>query len=448
MTQTHLISAPPPEEQKHLLEHLIGSISPDFIPLKHGTAFLAAPPYIDPDILRYCLFLNETLQPSTVRQYLYEIKILLNFLQARGNSWETVSEDDLRYYRRYRTNPATDSAVGERSWRRSAGAIKGFIDFMMLQGRISVNPAPKIGNRSVLTPKQRRYPANVRSLPKDKVARFFQEGLGALPSYGAPTRIRNQALGQLMLRSGMRISEAVNLLTTDLELAQASEGIMTLEAVTKRQIMRHITITSGMSAYLQMYIQTERAHVVSMCQKSLERRTDLLEVHEISDGNIYGVIAGDSVRYRLSRLPIVLRRKAVKRLDTHIEPLGLFLGTRQALPLGVAAWHKVFRRANDQVRVGDTNWVSIRSHDLRHTYATNTLSAATALAAKRGSDGLSLAYQLTLDPLGEVQRQLGHASPNTTAQYLRQPYSADGSLAREIDAWVENEGSEASHEKL
>jgi|SRR5699024_2837340 len=436
MSYVQLFFAPPPNDQKSALEELISEALPGFKPLKHRTAFLASPPHIDLDLLDYCLFLNETLQPNTVKQYLYEINILLNFLESRGHVWEGLDEQLLRAYRQYRMNPASDSAVGERSWRRSGAAIKGFVEFMRIRGRLKNNPAPVINGTSVLAPRSRRYPADIRSISKDRLERFLRQGLGAFPSHGVATRLRNRTLAELMLKTGMRISEASNLLTVELNSARGSNGLIQLEAVAKRQNLRYVTMPVGVMSLLYTYLKVERAFVVSACQESLRKRSDLFEVSKLAGGVITGIRNGEEFHYRTSKLPIELRMKAVQRAEDRIEPLGIFIGATTGLPIGPAAWHKVFRQANRQIQLHDSTWVPIRSHDFRHTYASNALAQATALTAQRQSDDASLALQITTDPLGMVQRQLGHASPNTTAQYLRQPYTADGSLAKAIDQWV------------
>jgi integrase len=435
MTQTQMLSAPSAVEQLKTIQE---TAMPEFgvKTLPEGTIFLASPPHLDGDLLDYCIHLNETLQRSTVRQYLYEIKILLDFLVAHGISWDGLTERVLREYREYRTNPASDSAVGLRSWRRSGAAIKGFLEFMQIRGRITTNPAPRINGQSVLAPRARRYPTDIRSVSLEKLQRFMQEGLAAAPSHGLSTRLRNRALVELMLKTGMRVNEASNLTLPELNIARSSNGVIELEAVAKNHTLRRITIPTGAISMLRTYVMTERVAVVDRCQERLQQREDLFDVNSVEGDKVRGTFRGKKVVYRLSKLPIGLRIKAVRRRDAYIEPLGVFLGIHNGLPLGPPGWHKVFRSANRRLQAKDPTWQPIRTHDLRHTYASNALAAATALAVRRNSDQDSLAVQVGLDPLGVVQRQLGHASPNTTAQYLRQPYVADSDLARDIDRWT------------
>lgn len=441
MTQTQMLFAPSPSEQLQVINELA---APKFMvkPLPEDTVFLASPPHIDADLLEYCLRLNQTHQPSTVRQYLYEIKILLDYLSAHGISWDALTERVLRQYREYRTNPDSDSAVGERSWRRSGSAIKGFLEFMQIRGRITTNPAPRINGRSVLLPRARRYPTDIRSVSFEKLQRFMREGLAAAPSHGLPTRVRNSALVELMLKTGMRVNEASSLTLPELAFARSSNGVLELEAVAKNHTLRRITIPSGVMSLLHIYVRSERAAVVERCQRRLGQREDLFIVDAIDGDKIQGSFKGKSVVYRMSKLPTALRAKAVRRNGTRTEPLGVFLGTNDGLPMGPPGWHKVFRVANRRIQAEDPTWRPIRTHDLRHTYASNALATATALVARRNSDQESLAVQVGLDPLGVVQRQLGHASPNTTAQYLRQPYLADSTLAMEIDRWASSANEE------
>ena len=267
---------------------------------------------------------------------------------------------------------------------RAVVAVRGLHAFAVREGLAATDPARQV-----------RPEAPPRRLPKAisvaEVERLIEAA--AAPAAGAPTRLRDRALLELLYGTGARISEAVGLDIDDVEL-RAAERTGAVRLTGKGSKQRVVPVGSYARAALEAYLVRGRPALASAGAAAGSRS-------RVGAGSRARAAAGS--RSRVGADP---------RASVGVGPGGrvgagaaVFLNARGGRLTRQGAW-MVLRAAALRARLAD-----VSPHTLRHSFATHLLEG--------GAD------------VRVVQELLGHASVTTTQVYtlvtvdhLREVYAA------------------------
>ena len=287
------------------------------------------------------------------------------------------------------------------------------------------------------TDDQRQAPFTERLLSLEDYRVFRDVGLRGLtvdgiewPGARDRNGVRNALFAELLVTTGLRLSEASFLLALELaDLAQrAARGRQARFALpcalTKGDRGRSILVPRRLLQQVTAYITVERAHAVAKFKTREGWRAIEQPVFarrpapgapglSLRDG---GVIPFEAlVPDERGRL-IICDNDGVPE-----EPAALWL-TEIGLPVEPNSWEAAFARASRRCAAAGLP-IKVSPHQLRHTFAVHMLAMlihhrlrdATGEAPGSGMEGYR---RLLGDPLQQVQRLLGHASLTTTYIYL------------------------------
>jgi integrase/recombinase XerD len=161
---------------------------------------MAAPPR-DPDLEGFLALLAANRAPRTVEAYRRD----LTDISARlGRPLADVSTEELeRYLAELRAAGLSAATVARRT-----AAARSFFRHLVLLGRRADNPAAAVA----LPRKRRQLP---RTLSPSEVERLIDAAAGT-----TPRSLRDRGLVELLYGAGLRVSEAVGLAKTDVDLEQ------------------------------------------------------------------------------------------------------------------------------------------------------------------------------------------------------------------------------------
>ena len=131
--------------------------------------------------------------------------------------------------------------LSENSKRRLISAVRGFYKFLMFDGHIKQNPA-----EDLVAPQKGVYLP--RFLNQTEI-----EILLAAPDTSTEDGLRDRAMLELMYASGLRVSEAVNLKTNDIDI---DSGIVTTTG--KGSKTRRVPVGSSAVEWLKSYLAVRR----------------------------------------------------------------------------------------------------------------------------------------------------------------------------------------------
>jgi len=231
---------------------------------------------------------------------------------------------------------------------------------------------------------------------------------------------RNAAYSDLMVRTGLRLEEqsALTLFEVpDHDGLSAYYRFWLPEAIAKGGSCRDIYIPDGGLRSIVDYVEIDRADAVARAQAAGHYETveDMLIVELGTDR----VRIGDEW-HQVADLDAEERLRLFTRTEHGLEPAALWLA-EDGMPLTLHTWKWVFREASRRCRRLGVK-IHCHPHALRHSFAVVTLeqlqrahleSLAQMEAAQRRH------YRMIWgDPLDWVRIRLGHASLETTQEYL------------------------------
>ncbi|MEZ5933245.1 MAG: tyrosine-type recombinase/integrase [Alphaproteobacteria bacterium] len=392
--------------------------------------------------------------PNSLKAYARDILTWMRFLiEWRGKTiWSADGQDLIAYHRARRQGPAS-RRISAASWNRSVAALEKFYCWAAEEDLISLTPFSYRrvwhhrpgARRAVLAPVNSAYePAarrhDMRFIDLDRFLQFRDIGLrGRLPDgtedpdWHGRNGERNALFAELLVTTGMRISEAAYWLTHDLPSvdAKVKNGVRTMAftlpaAITKGAKRRDIRLPVRVLRQLQDYVGLERANaaVQFTSGEALRRRNDWLYIRR-RDGQRLQIARGDDAPQwvALHQLSPSERHRLLDGAGggTPSAPAALWL-TEGGTPMPVGAWAAVFRRASRRCRDFGVD-LDVTPHMLRHAYAVHMLSllirAQIGFVLESRRDMPGAAYKRTIgDPLQKLQRLLGHASIMSTYVYL------------------------------
>ena len=260
------------------------------------------------------------------------------------------------------------------------------------------------------------------------------------PGFRGRLAARNAVFADVMIRTGLRLSEQSALSLLELPGRRGGDGFARFwlpAPLAKGGSARWVYLPAPVLAQVWEYVACERG-------EAIERGRAAGVYEQVRDP----LIVEDPVRgtVRLGRREVAVgllgpaeRRRLLVRTPRGLEPAALWLGER-GLPAAPSAWQAVFQAANRRCHThGIRLWA--HPHLLRHSFAVVTLEQlwrghlADLAATGQAKDPT---YQMVFgDPLNWVRIRLGHRSIASTQIYLHtmQELELETRMALVPDSW-------------
>jgi len=180
--------------------------------------------------LKY-LITEKNRQPRTIEAYQFELSRFQSYLDK---SWQDITKQDIRNYLDSLANTNSASARA-----RSLSSIKSFFNYLVREGHIINNPTDGIDAPKI--PKKEPKPLSVEECTKlISVIKEF--------SNGHKTCMRDIAIIQMFLNTGIRLSELCNLTRENVNLEQRA-----IKIIRKGGNEQTIPLNSQITAILRKY---------------------------------------------------------------------------------------------------------------------------------------------------------------------------------------------------
>jgi site-specific recombinase XerD len=439
---------PQPREPRPLLtlweqEDLAEWLDAEDIP--EGLPFLLDPDGgYDTELNRYFLRAQISAGPkNTQKAIAYDLANWLSFLWAnrRRTNWREATTDDRAAYQRWRRRDPNGPHVEGSTWAREVATVNRFYRWAVRQGLVVESPIAQRPTGSTRargrwlwdaeTPAEhphdaRRHkitwlpPASYRRWRDVGVRGYLPEGL-ADPSFRGRNASRNQAFCDLMVRTGLRLSEQTSLTRfelPDLDPTRVQVPFRLPRAVAKWGSERSVYVPAGVLRAVWDYLELERAVAVGRAQATAvyEQLDDVLVVEDPTRPRVR--IGQQWVQ--VAKLDPEERARLLIRTPQGLDPAMLWL-TEGGLPATAKAWQRIFTDANARC---SRHRVNLRAHPhmLRHSFAVITmelLQRGHLRDLEQKHPEARRSYQMVFgDPLRWVSIRLGHSSIEMTLKYL------------------------------
>lgn len=453
----------------------VGSdLSSDWVRWRRDQGIPVGTPYLMAPTFEYDVQLNEFFYSvdmlgarlSTRMGYARDLKGFLDFLHfgRDGKSWRDASEEDHRAYLVWRREDPVGPRVSPSTWDREVAGVNRFYRWQVARGHIRVSPIPQRMRRSSRgfsshgqageTAASYSHGARreqIQWLPARSYRQWRDVGLRGYGPDGLPDPLfrgrwadRNSVFSDLMVRTGMRLSEQASLSVFELPAIREQSGYHRFwlpGSIAKSDSARWVYIPSAILRELHAYIDLDRRTVIARAQAKGRYKRAGQGYLVLDDRHVTTSVLAEG-RANLSHLTAEERRCLLVAGPNGLEPAALWL-TEDGLPMSVSSWKDLFRQANDRCA---KHGVSLRAHAhmLRHTFAVITLeqlqrghiaSLAQLNPAQRGQ------YTRVFgDPLDWVRRRLGHRSVTTTQIYLHalEELEMETRMALTSDSWEDS----------
>jgi integrase/recombinase XerD len=143
------------------------------------------------------------MSPNTVSSYARDLASLSSFAEQTGRAVEDLDRRDLEAFTR---RMMTSGGLAPRSVARAIACVRGYYRFLLIEKRISVDPAADLRA-------PRAWPALPKYLDLAEV-----DTLLAQPDAGSPRGLRDKALLELLYATGLRVTELLSLKAGDINL--------------------------------------------------------------------------------------------------------------------------------------------------------------------------------------------------------------------------------------
>lgn len=347
----------------------------------------------DPELDGFCKYLigPGRASPRTWETYAYQISMFLRFVESqRIPSWRQVERNDLDNYFIARTTGEFQNSprITGRSWNIAKAAIVLLYEYALENGLVKKLPFKYINRKG-------RFGGDVKSVP-ELTAKTSGRKINFIDIAQYKTRWRpllavggnaqrNTALCDLLLTTGLRIHEALNLKVHQIpdpdDMVYRGLRSVTLKVVGKGNKARTVRLPKRIARQIRFYIEEDRTAVSG---------------------------ASDSSFLFLSRLGNRLSERRVQDF---------------------------FSATSSEVGV------EFSPHGCRHTFAIYQLDAMIKRLASNMKDlkreGAGAYRQIILDPMRTLQRLLGHSDIGSTYIYLDFLEEAEAMIDETLDAWTQ-----------
>ncbi|WP_394622407.1 hypothetical protein JNUCC0626_49615 (plasmid) [Lentzea sp. JNUCC 0626] len=436
-----------------------------------GTPYLLSPAFeYDTALNSYFLSPEVVGAPDNTRvNQAGALKRFLDFLwSARsGCSWRDASEADHLAFHHWRRRDEDGPRVAGTTWSQEVSHVNQFYVWAVKNGHVRSNPIPQRQRRALppgvgwrassseMVPATYAYDESgkrIEWLPPASYRRWRDVGLRGYGSDGLPnTRFRgrwasrNATYADLMVRTGMRLTEQSSLTVLEIPTPRGLGGYQRFwlpGRIAKYASARWIYTPEGVVEDLASYAEFDRAEVIDAA-RAAGRYRDVrrpLVIADLSRPTIVRQVgSADRKRLKLRELTPKERRRLFIETEDGLEPALFWLG-EDGMPLTVSAWKSTFATANARCLEHGV-MLACHPHLLRHSFAVITLEQlqrghladlAELTTAQRGQY-----TRIFGDPLDWVRRRLGHVSVLTTSIYLHalQELEMETRMALVPDGW-------------
>lgn len=170
---------------------------------------------------------------ATVTAYTKDVEQLINFVGKQGKiQIDEISTDDIRDFKELlKKQRYTGKSIS-----RKINSIKSFFRFMVAQGEVSQNPAVDVQH-----PKYETTPPRILSRIEYRALRDACRG-----------DQRMYAIIEILLQTGMRISELANLKLEDIDLERNIINIQAQKTRSERKLPLNAAAKEGLLNYLEV----------------------------------------------------------------------------------------------------------------------------------------------------------------------------------------------------
>lgn len=455
--QAHLTPArlPRPKDPVSFLDDLPGGDWNEWLVhagLRPGTPFLLSPEYL------YDVELNEFFQSvgmqssarSTQVGYARDIAAFLTFLwSARGKrSWKDAAESDHLAYAFWRRWDEGGPRVAASTWDREVAAVNRLYQWAVGVGFLPATPIPQTtrrrapleagwaGRRSQDEQRPATYSHGARRhriewLTPVEYRRWRDVGVRGFSGHGFSNprfrgrwSARNAVFCDLMVRTGLRLSEQAALTVFEIPNVRATGGYQRFwlpASIAKGGSARWVYVPSSVVSDLATYSMVDRVAVIEDSRAQFRHESGVLVVEDPSRPVARSVGAEGLIRQvKVAELNAAERMSLFVDGAQGLAPAQFWLG-EHGRPLTRHLWSKVFSDANKRCKTEGLE-LSAHPHLLRHTFAVVTLEQLQRghIAALSGLTSEQRGHYTRVfgDPLDWVRRRLGHRSVVTTQLYL------------------------------
>jgi integrase/recombinase XerD len=156
------------------------------------------------DVDTYLDYLRDVrrMSPNTLSSYARDLAALTAFAKEKRRRVDALDRRELEAFARQ----LITNGLAPRSVARAVACIRGYYRFLLLEKRITVDPAADLRS-------PRAWPALPRYLDLAEVDRLL-----AQPDTGTPRGLRDKALIELLYATGLRVTELLSLKPGDVNL--------------------------------------------------------------------------------------------------------------------------------------------------------------------------------------------------------------------------------------
>ncbi len=418
--------------------------------IRPGTPILLSPEF-SYDVELNEFFHSVGMQASaqnTQMGYARDIAAFLTFLWvARAKrSWRDAAEADHLAYAFWRRSDPDGPRVAASTWDREVAAVNRLYRWAVRQRCMAATPIPQtsrrpapvsaglVGRRSQDEQRPATYSHGARRhrlewLTPSEYRRWRDIGVRGFTADGLPSSefrgrwaARNAAFADLMVRTGLRLSEQTALTVFEVPTDRGVAGYQRFwlpASIAKGGSARWVYVPSSVIADLTTYASLDREAVSDVANPD---RAKGLFVVEDPGRPMARRVGTDGVvrRVKVAELDAVERASLLVDGPQGLKPASFWLG-EHGRPLTRHFWSKMFVDANSRCETQGIG-LSAYPHLLRHTFAVVTLEQLQRGHVASLSDWTSEQRghytRVFGDPLDWVRRRLGHRSVVTTQLYL------------------------------
>lgn len=353
----------------------------------------------DPELDGFCQYLLAPSRPSskTWLSYATQVHVFLRFMEAQGKNWKQAQKADLEAYYQTRVlgKHQNGKAIKTQSWNIAKTAIVHLYEYGLESGLIAQMPFRYRKSRAHFGGKQMETAdlnAKVTPEPINFISITNYQSLWRPIVADNPNSQRNLTLIDLLITTGLRISEALGLLThhipdPDNQIYQARKTIP-IRIIGKGNKYRIVKIPKQIVRAIRFYIDEERELAID----------NFKTAHPILEA-----------------------------------PSAVFL-SRNGNPLSKRTVQTFFTSVSQKTEI------KLTPHGCRHTFAIYQLEAMIRKMAANlkllRETGADAYRQIMQDPLRQLQRLLGHTGISTTFIYLDFLEEAEALVEDSLDSWT------------
>jgi len=394
----------------------------------------------------------------------------LNFLdRARGGRpWREATEADHLAFHQWRRRDAEGPQVAGGTWSQEVSHVNQFYEWAVTRKLAGAVPIPHRARRPAPAGTVRRtvygsemVPATyahdeggerIEWLPPASYRRWRDVGVRGYGADGLPSgrfrgrwAARNATFTDLMVRTGMRLSEQASLTVLEVPVQAGQGGYQRFwlpGAIAKNSSARWVYVPDSVVRDLGACAELDRAEVAAGARAAgrYRRMRRPLVIDDPGRPDL-AWLTGSPQRRRVDvrQLKPAERRRLLVETPEGLEPAMFWLG-EDGWPLAVSTWKSMFAAANARCAEQGV-CLSCHAHLLRHSFAVVTLEQLQrghiAALAELAPDQRGHYTRIFGDPLDWVRRRLGHRSVLTTVIYLHalQELEMETRMALVPDAW-------------